>query len=131
MKILDYIFYYLYRYYSSGVYKLKWSTPQEWAIYVMCIGLLLWGFLVQFLLDKYLNFNFNPSIEKVIFFVILGVFYFSFYLRYIKFEHYILIDKKYNDQSDAVWRPGTILSICVVIVIPIILIVILIFTHKN
>ena len=129
MKLLDYIFYYLYRYYASGVYKLKWSTPEEWTIYVMCSGLMLWGFVIQFLFDNYLIFN--ATIKEVVFFIILGIFYFLFYQRYINSEYYLVVDKKYNDQSDAIWRPGTIFSMCVVILIPLIIIVIIAFTHKH
>jgi len=106
MKILDNIFASLYTFYRDKK-RTIFSTPQDFAIYVMSTGILLWAMFIDFVIvyTNYKSFKINFNIYVAL--CIAGLFYFLFYLRYIKSSMYLKLYDEYKLRSKAnkiLWR---------------------------
>jgi hypothetical protein len=126
MKIVDYFFIHLYAYFSSGAYKLVWSTAQSWTIYVMSIGVLLWAMVVEFALIDFAYHDLSPTYRLITLFI-AGIFYLLFNRRYIIGDRYLDLIAKHDIENDTTER---IVSIAVVMILPVILIGILAIIRK-
>lgn len=133
MGVVDFIFFNLYAYYNSGIYKLKWTTPEGWTIYVMIIGLLLWEMVVGFTFNQFILHTPENNIEKIIGLTILILMYYLLYIRYVKSENHLKIFYKYRDNGygKRINKPGLYISIAFVVAIPMLLILLLIIIHNN